>query len=67
MGAHLHPGGVPHGPHPGRYEASVGAQRTEELAVMLDCSTRLSVTKGAESIEDASYEDSFADVASTGA
>lgn len=63
----LHPGGVPHGPHPGRYEASVGAQRTEELAVMLDCSTRLSVTKGAESIEDASYEDSFADVASTGA
>src|SRR5262249_52966468 len=32
----LHPRGVPHGPHPGKYEASVGQTRTEEVAVMLD-------------------------------
>ena len=32
----LHPDGVPHGPHPGRTEASIGAKRTDELAVMLD-------------------------------
>lgn len=56
----LHPGGFPHGPHPGRYEASIGAKRTEELAVMLDCTSRLNVTAWAASIEDASYENSFA-------
>src|SRR5690606_10565001 len=56
----LHPGGFPRGPHPGRYEASIGAKRTEELAVMLDCTSRLNVTAWAASIEDASYENSFA-------
>ena len=61
----LHPGGIPHGPHPGRYEASFGAKRTEELAVMLDCTSRLSVTSLAASIEDANYENSFADGASS--
>ena len=29
--------GVPHGPHPGAYEASIGTTTTDELAVMLDC------------------------------
>jgi homogentisate 1,2-dioxygenase len=57
----LHPGGIPHGPHPGRYEASIGAQRTEEVAVMLDCNARLSATSLARSIEDESYETSFED------
>lgn len=57
----LHPAGVPHGPHPGRYEASIGAKRTEELAVMLDCSSPLSVTTLAASIEDGSYDGSFSD------
>jgi homogentisate 1,2-dioxygenase len=61
----LHPGGVPHGPHPGRYEASLGAKRTEELAVMLDCTSRLSVSALATAIEDANYENSFADVAAS--
>jgi homogentisate 1,2-dioxygenase len=60
----LHPGGVPHGPHPGRYEASIGVQRTEELAVMLDCSSRLYATSLAASIEDDGYESSFADAPS---
>jgi homogentisate 1,2-dioxygenase len=57
----LHPGGVPHGPHPGRYEASIGAKRTEEVAVMLDCTSRLSVSTQAAAIEDANYENSFTD------
>jgi homogentisate 1,2-dioxygenase len=55
----LHPGGYPHGPHPGRYEASLGAKRTEEIAVMLDCTARLSVTRSACSIEDLNYDASF--------
>ena len=32
----LHPGGMPHGPQPGRTEASIGAEKTEEYAVMID-------------------------------
>ena len=55
----LHPGGYPHGPHPGRYEASLGATRTEEVAVMLDCSARLNVTSLARSVEDSNYDASF--------
>jgi len=55
----LHPAGIPHGPHPGRYEASIGAKYTEELAVMLDCTARLNTTSEASTIEDAAYEDSF--------
>jgi homogentisate 1,2-dioxygenase len=56
----LHPGGVAHGPHPGRYEASLGAVRTDELAVMLDCNAPLSPTAFAAEIEDAAYDASFA-------
>lgn len=32
----LHPGGIPHGPHPGAIERSIGKKETEELAVMID-------------------------------
>lgn len=55
----LHPRGIPHGPQPGRYEASIGAQHTEELAVMLDCSAPLSVTAAGHALEDEAYEASF--------
>jgi homogentisate 1,2-dioxygenase len=55
----LHPGGVPHGPHPGRYEHSIGAKRTEEVAVMLDVYARLAPTSRALEIEDESYDASF--------
>ena len=55
----LHPAGVPHGPHPGAYEASVGAQRTDELAVMLDTYAPLQATATAQAIEDPEYERSF--------
>src|SRR5206468_1115161 len=32
----VHPAGIPHGPHPGTVEASIGKEGTEELAVMVD-------------------------------
>jgi homogentisate 1,2-dioxygenase len=57
----LHPRGIPHGPQPGRYEASIGAERTEELAVMIDCRAPLSVTSLGRELEDLAYEASFLD------
>jgi homogentisate 1,2-dioxygenase len=54
-----HPMGVPHGPHPGSYEKSIGTTRTDELAVMADTFAPLHVTAQALSIEDPGYQDSF--------
>lgn len=51
----LHPLGIPHGPQPGAVEASIGATKTEELAVMLDTYAPLKVTKQALKIEDTEY------------
>ncbi len=50
-----HPDGLPHGPHPGRVEASIGAKETNELAVMMDSFRPLSIAKDALSAEDAEY------------
>jgi homogentisate 1,2-dioxygenase len=55
----LHPGGLPHGPHPGRAEASIGKERTEELAVMLDTVRPLKVARDALDLEDPDYERSW--------
>ncbi len=55
----LHPAGVPHGPHPGRYEESLGKTQTDEVAVMLDCYSPLRPTADAVGIEDAQYDASF--------
>jgi homogentisate 1,2-dioxygenase len=54
-----HPSGIPHGPHPGAYEASIGGRATDELAVMLDTYAPLCPTTAALAIEDAGYHDSF--------
>ncbi len=51
----LHPMGVPHGPHPGTYEKSVGADRTNELAVMCDTFKPLILTNFAATIEQEDY------------
>ncbi|SMO38694.1 homogentisate 1,2-dioxygenase [Melghirimyces algeriensis] len=51
----LHPSGLPHGPHPGKVEASIGKQGTEELAVMIDTFRPLHVTKAAKEVEDPDY------------
>lgn len=55
----FHPAGLPHGPHPGNYEASIGATHTDELAVMLDCAKPLHMTELASRIEDPAYTESF--------
>jgi homogentisate 1,2-dioxygenase len=51
----LHPAGVTHGPHPGTYERSIGARRTDELALMVDCYPPFRLTKTADSLEDKQY------------
>ena len=51
----LHPDGVPHGPHPGRTEASLGMTRTDELAVMVDTFRSLKVAREAVAVEDRQY------------
>ncbi|HUR15907.1 MAG TPA: homogentisate 1,2-dioxygenase [Candidatus Limnocylindrales bacterium] len=51
----LHPAGIPHGPHPGTVEASIGKARTEELAVMVDTFHPLNLTREAARLEDESY------------
>ncbi len=54
-----HPMGVPHGPHPGSYEKSIGSTRTDEIAVMVDTFLPLAPTAAALNIEDPDYQDSF--------
>ncbi len=56
-----HPDGIPHGPHPGRAEASIGATHTNELAVMMDSFRPLKVAKQAITIEDPNYHKSWID------
>lgn len=51
----LHPGGIPHGPHPGAMERSIGKTRTDELAVMLDTFRPLMVTEQALRLDDGKY------------
>ncbi len=51
----LHPGGIPHGPHPGTIMASMDMDRTEEMAVMFDTDRRLHLTAQALQLEDADY------------
>ncbi|MCB1053958.1 MAG: homogentisate 1,2-dioxygenase, partial [Acidobacteria bacterium] len=51
----LHPDGLPHGPHPGRTEASLGKPGTDELAVMFDTFRPLKVAKSLLPVEDAGY------------
>lgn len=55
----LHPGGIPHGPHPGAYERSIGKTSTEELAVMIDTFKPLQVTEAALKIDDGTYYQSW--------
>lgn len=57
----LHPGGIPHGPHPGAYERSIGQTETKELAVMVDTFKPLKLTQAAIDMEDDSYATSWLD------
>ncbi len=55
----LHPSGLPHGPQPGATEASIGAERTEELAVMVDTFRPLDVTVNALELEKDEYQSTW--------
>ncbi|WEK35253.1 MAG: homogentisate 1,2-dioxygenase [Candidatus Pseudobacter hemicellulosilyticus] len=57
----LHPAGIPHGPHPGAVEKSIGAKETKELAVMVDTFHPLQLTKEALEIENENYTMSWAE------
>jgi len=57
----LHPAGIPHGPHPGAVEKSIGAKETKELAVMVDTFRPLMLTKQALDIENQGYAMSWAE------
>lgn len=55
----LHPAGIPHGPHPGAVERSIGKTETEELAVMVDTFKPLMVTEDGIKITDGNYYKSW--------
>lgn len=55
----LHPAGIPHGPHPGAYERSIGQKETQELAVMVDTFKPLKLTKQALQVEVKDYFQSW--------
>lgn len=55
----LHPGGIPHGPHPGAIERSIGKKETNELAVMIDPFNPVMITDEAMAIEVKDYYKSW--------
>jgi homogentisate 1,2-dioxygenase len=55
----LHPAGIPHGPHPGAYERSIGQKETQELAVMVDTFKPLKLTQQAIDMEVVDYYKSW--------
>lgn len=55
----LHPGGIPHGPHPGAIERSIGKKETGELAVMIDPFNPVMITEEALKIEVSNYYKSW--------
>ena len=57
----LHPAGIPHGPHPGTMEKSIGEKETAELAVMVDTFKPLMITEEALNINDDLYYQSWLD------
>jgi homogentisate 1,2-dioxygenase len=57
----LHPAGIPHGPHPGAVEKSIGKKETQELAVMVDTFHPLQLTQEALRIENPGYTMSWAE------
>lgn len=55
----LHPAGIPHGPHPGATERSIGKVKTEELAVMVDTFKPLQITEDGMKLSDGTYYKSW--------
>ena len=57
----FHPAGLPHGPQPGKIEASLNAKEADELAVMIDTFKPLEMTRSADNIDDKNYSLSWID------
>ncbi|MEL6330858.1 MAG: homogentisate 1,2-dioxygenase domain-containing protein, partial [Planctomycetota bacterium] len=57
----MHPQGIPHGPHPGTVEKSLGKTHTDELAVMCDTFRPMFPTKAALALDDPAYPESWRD------
>lgn len=57
----LHPAGIPHGPHPGAIERSIGKKETGELAVMIDPFKPVSITQEAMNLQVENYYKSWMD------
>lgn len=57
----LHPGGLPHGPHPGAIERSIGKKETKELAVMIDPFNPVKIASAAMDMELEDYYQSWLD------
>ncbi|HIP31353.1 MAG TPA: homogentisate 1,2-dioxygenase [Crocinitomicaceae bacterium] len=55
----LHPGGIPHGPHPGAIEKSIGKKETGELAVMIDPFKPMMITEEALKLQVDDYYKSW--------
>jgi homogentisate 1,2-dioxygenase len=55
----LHPMGIPHGPQPGKTEASIGKKETDEYAVMIDTFEPLHVTKNVKETMAENYSQSW--------
>jgi homogentisate 1,2-dioxygenase len=55
----LHPGGLPHGPHPGAIERSIGKKETKEFAVMIDPFNPVKITTDAMGLEVKDYYQSW--------
>lgn len=55
----LHPSGLVHGPQPGKTEASIGAVRTDELAVMIDTFKPLFINNTIQSVRQQDYAESW--------
>lgn len=55
----FHPGGITHGPQPGKTEASIGAKGTDEYAVMVDTFEPLEPTLNVKETMDPKYSQSW--------
>ncbi len=55
----LHPGGIPHGPHPGAIDRSIGKKETGELAVMIDPFNPVMITEEALKLNVEDYYKSW--------
>ncbi|MFO7445196.1 MAG: homogentisate 1,2-dioxygenase [Ignavibacteriaceae bacterium] len=55
----LHPMGIPHGPQPGKTEASIGKKETDEYAIMVDTFNPLKLTENVKETMVEDYEHSW--------